>query len=217
MKKTFSVFYCLFFCILFWNSVNAQNDTFPSGLKNEINYAFENFKKKDSIAIEKELESSLKNEYYDELINAKPDDFGDKRRELRRAKKLIKFYSTAPGIEEVLNSWIRMIDADYDRILSLRELIQTTITEKSRTSPVLWAPPNNPNKYATLFVKDKVSSNGEIYLNNQFICTTQDAKNGIRVQSDTKYKLELKLETSIYCKSTVILASQERKTIDCSK
>jgi len=85
----------------------AQDDVSPIQLKENIKIAFDNFKIKDSVSLESDLEEEVKANYVMNFVNLKPEYFNNKD----KARELIQYYSTSDGIEEILHGWKMQADS----------------------------------------------------------------------------------------------------------
>lgn len=191
--------------------VCAQSDT--AQVRKNIALALDSFTIKKKSIIEPSLKESLANSYFASVTTLRPGQFYDSA----GAKALIRHYKTVRGITNILEEWINSTEEGWPEIVSIDRALFIKIyfaTKDPSTSPNM--PANLPNKYATLFITLAPSVTADIYLNGKFIGTTTQATNGIRMASDKKYALELRMATKVFCKQSVHLIPQERKTIQCT-
>ena len=142
-------------CVLFSVSINAQNNSSSGEIKRNIETAFTNFKLRDTLAIEPELEKELKKSYYQALISLKPDNF----RNANMVNALKQYYSTPTGIEYILSQWMRNTGSNSDKIFSVGDYLFMKIDFISRNPDAEFLPtsprkydsikPSSPSQYAT--------------------------------------------------------------------
>ena len=201
----------IFFTLSFGIYAHVQED--PSDIKNNIDLAFENYKMRDSLLLDPELEQELKQAYYEEITALDPKNFFNQN----AAKHLINFYSQPEGIEDILRDWIKATELPWANILSIDEELWMRVHFGSKNPKETHHMKSHvPNKYATLVVNNKPSKKeADIYLNGKFISSTKEAKKGIRVYSGKPYKLQLKRNRKTYCETKIILDEQEVQTQIC--
>jgi hypothetical protein len=73
------------------------------------------------------------------------------------------------------------------------------------------------NKYATLIIDEPELSDASIYLDNKFIDTVANVKNGILVRSKHKYNFELRQNKSVLCQNQFALEPNEKKATSCKQ
>ena len=209
MKHT-KIFSFIVISLLYSSSISAQSQHVSKEERN-IYSALENLKIKDSLLIESQLSLEITRDYYEELMNLNPEVFGNKN----KAKELIQYYSTPKGIEEIMKQWIKQTESNSNEILPIGTTLYMKIYFNSENLGAM-IKPNLPNKYATLIIINEPEDlDADIYLNNNFVCTIIQAKNGIRVHSGQPYQFELRLADKVYCKSTITLSQQEKKITKC--
>ncbi len=211
MKNNYK--YILFYILMFYVSTNYGQNTIDSkkNLETNINIAFENLEKTDSLYFDPTIKDEFIQDYLEYFGDISPEQFNSKN----KAESWITYYSNPKGIKELILEFNKKMDGDFDEIFSIGMDAYMKVYFNS-DNPGAMMLPNVLNKYALLLPKvEPTDENVAIYLNSNYICLVKQAKNGIRVHSGKEYVIEFKLNNTINCSDKHIFIKQEQKVINC--
>jgi hypothetical protein len=168
---------------------------------------------RDSVAIDPQLCKTLAIDYLRGLNNMRPDEY----QHVQQVANLVKFYSTDAGVKKVLADWVSQTGGKNKNAPGIERIIARMIRIDSRDSLSRGYDGDVENKYATILIlcKDE-RKDYDIYLNAALVCPMSEAKNGIRVQSQKDYIVELRYDNATACQWKIKLKERERKTIQCA-
>jgi hypothetical protein len=175
---------------------------------------FRDFSAKAHVVFAPSLELELRNAYEEGLARLMPEDFNDKG----RAQLLIDHYSRPEGVEEIVREWAETTtQAHWTAIFSIDMVLYLKVFFGSKDPDVQpMFGENMMNKYATVLVNIEPSDKeAELYLDGRFVARAGDASKGIRVASETKYQIEVRVRGATICKESIRLGRQEQKMVLC--